>query len=121
MAQLVKPLPLAPVMISGPWDRALVLLSAQQEICFCLSLCPSPPHPLMLSLSNKFLLKKNTAYNNSNRHFHYGTCNEHSPLERKLSHTTPVASGGKLCYHVFAILPSSAQAILGQFNPTTIH
>ena len=64
VAQWVKPLSLAQVMISGSWDGAPlpIRLPAQQGVCFYLALCPPlpPPYSCSLSLSqiNKSLEKK---------------------------------------------------------------
>lgn len=42
MAQLVKHLPLAQVLISGTWDSAHIRIPAQWEAHFFFSFCPSP-------------------------------------------------------------------------------
>ena len=56
VAQSVKYLPSAQVMISGSWDQALhIRLTAQRGAYFFLSLCPTAPvpapTPLMLCLT----------------------------------------------------------------------
>ena len=60
----VKQLPLAQVLLLGPWDQALESgLSTQQGVCFSFCLCPSSPayaHSLWLSQVRKQnLLQKN--------------------------------------------------------------
>ena len=61
VAQLVKHLPLAQVMIAGSWDWVPIGLPAQRRTCFFLSFCHSSSLcSLTLSLCqiNKIFLKK---------------------------------------------------------------
>jgi len=51
VAQSIKCLPTAQIMIPGSWDRALCI---GRGAFFSLSLCP-PPFPHLRSLSNKYI------------------------------------------------------------------
>ena len=51
VAQSVKRLPSAQVVISGSWDRAAHGTSCSLGVCFSLSLCPFPTCALSPSLS----------------------------------------------------------------------
>ena len=56
VAQSIKGVPSAQVVILGYWDQVCILLPVQRGACFSLSFCPMAPIPssfCSLSLSNK--------------------------------------------------------------------
>ena len=74
MAQLVKRLPLAPVMISGSWDGAPCWAPCSGGVCFSLCLCSSLPTQVMLTHSLSLPQLNRIFKNNNNKRRKQSKC-----------------------------------------------